>query len=170
LKAVADASSLIHPAKVPRFWKLMKETFEEILIPEAVWKEILKGKEIMSPDVPVIEEAIKAGWIKVRKLKSKARLAEGLGEGEKEAIALMKEHGRKVDWLLIDDKIASTRARLMGLSVRSAMYLLIYWERKGMTKESQSLQMLDDMVKADYYLSSEDYVAVKELITRPPVS
>jgi predicted nucleic acid-binding protein len=65
LKAIADTSSLIHPAKVRRFWRLMRNTFEEILVPNAVYQEILKGKEIGSPDVPVIEEAVREGWIRV---------------------------------------------------------------------------------------------------------
>ncbi|MBI4257856.1 MAG: hypothetical protein HY619_02780, partial [Thaumarchaeota archaeon] len=90
MKAVADASSLIHPAKLPRFWALMKETVEEIFIPEAVYNEVLKGKEIRSPDVPVIERAIEEGWIKVRKVALKAKLPEDLGAGEKEAITLMQ--------------------------------------------------------------------------------
>jgi len=34
LKGVADASSLIHSAKVPKFWALLKETFQEIYIPK----------------------------------------------------------------------------------------------------------------------------------------
>lgn len=162
MKAVADTSSLIHPAKVPRFWALMKETFKEILIPEAVFKEIAKGREIESPDVPVIERAVNEGWIKVRKVEQKPRLPDSLGEGEKEAIALMQKE--KAKWLLMDDKVASTTAKLMGLKVRPTVYLLIYWTRKGVTNASQASEMLDRMVKVGYRLSSEDYIAIKELI------
>lgn len=163
MKAVADASSLIHPAKVPRFWILLKETFEEICIPEAVYKEILKGKEIQSPDVPVIEGAISDGWVKVVRVETLPRLPENLGKGEKEAIALMEQ--LKVDWLLLDDRVASTTARLRGHAVRSIAYLLIYWKRKGIISKAQATKFLDDIVKSGCYLSSRDYVNIKEIIT-----
>lgn len=162
MKAVADTSSLIHPAKVPKFWNLVKETFEKIYIPEAVHKEILKGRQIQSPDIPVIERAIEDKWIKVMKVTAKPVLPENLGRGEKEAIALTEQ--LKVNWLLMDDQVASTTARLRGLRVRPTAYLLIYWKRKGKITQTQAAKLLDDLVKAGYYLSSKDYINIKELI------
>ncbi len=101
-------------------------TFKEVLIPEAVLKEILKGRQMGSLDVPLIESVIEEGWIKVRKLKDKPKsLLDYLGEGEKEAITLMKSE-KEADWLLMDDEIASRAARLMNINVRPAVYLLIY--------------------------------------------
>jgi len=163
LKAVANASSLIHPAKVPRFWSLLRETFEKIYIPEAVYTEVLKGREIQSPEVPVIEGWISDGWIKVTTVKFEPRLPGNLGRGEKEAIALMEQ--LKVDWLLLDDKVALTTARLRGLRVRSTAYLLIYWRRKGKISPAQAIKLLDDLVKSGYYLSSKDYINIKESLT-----
>jgi predicted nucleic acid-binding protein len=164
LKAVADTSSLIHPAKVPEFWKRMQETFQKILIPEAVHREILRGKEIGSSDVTIIEDAIEQGWIEIRKIKTERGLPDNLGEGEKEAISLMKREKEKIDWLLMDDEIASRTARLAGLKVHPAVYLLMYRRKKGLTEPSQSLMMLDDLVKSGYRLSSKDYLAVRNLI------
>lgn len=162
MKAVSDASSLIHSAKVPRLWTLLRETFEEIYIPEAVRREILRGTENQSPDVPVIEEAISKGWIKVVKVEEQPRLRESLGLGEKEAIALMEQ--MKLDWLLLDDRIASMTARLRGLHVRSIAYLLIYLKRKSAINQTQATELLDDLVETGYYLNSRDYVAIKKLI------
>jgi predicted nucleic acid-binding protein len=165
LKAVADASSLIHPAKIPRFWRLMKQTFDEILIPEAVYQEILQGKEIGSPDVPVVEEEVTKGWIKVRKVKARLRLPENLGRGEKEATSLMRESD--TDWLLIDDRVASTAARLIGVKTRSTAYLLIYWTRKGVIAPDEALELLDSLVGVGYHLSLRDYLSIKKRITAP---
>lgn len=168
MKAVADTSSLIHPAKVPLFWKAMRETFEQIIIPQAVLDEILKGKHLGSPDVPEIEKAIDDGWIKVVKSKKVIRnppLSDNLGEGEKECISLaMQEAGRKIDWLLMDDEIAAKTARSMGLPVRSTSYLPIYWAKKGDVKASKVLEMLDDLVRVGYRLGTKDYVAIKDII------
>lgn len=163
MKAVADASSLIHPAKVPRFWSLMRQTFDRLLIPEAVYQEILKGREIGSPDVPVVEEAIVKGWIKVKKVKTRIRLPGNLGRGESEAISLMTESG--AGWLLMDDRVASTTARLVGMKVRSTVYLLIFWKRKGLIDQNEAIELLDSLVEVGYHLSSRDCISIKKHIT-----
>lgn len=162
MRAVANASSLIHPAKVPEFWNLMKQTFETIYIPKAVYKEILKGREIQSPDIPIIERAVSEGWIKVLEVEIQPPLPENLGKGEKEAIALTEQI--KLNWLLLDDRVASIAAKLRGIRVRSITYLILYWKQKGVINQSQAIQLLDDLVKSGYYLSLRDYITVKELI------
>lgn len=166
MKAVADTSSLIHPAKVPTFWEEIHRTFDEIMIPEAVHKEILKGKEIGSSDVPVIERAVDQGWIKVMKVTvpQNSGLPDNLGLGEKEAIVLMRKKRKEADWLLMDDEIASRTARLFNFEVRPAVYLLIYWTRKNRIGASNALALLDDLVDTGYRLSSKDYVSVKKSI------
>ena len=121
MKAVADSSALIHPAKVPDFWSLLKKTFDEIRIPGAVHEEILKGKNFGSSDVPVIEKSIEQGWIKVVKTKAKGDLPNNLGAGEREAITLAFKWRNKFDWLLIDDEIAAKTARYLGLPVPSCL-------------------------------------------------
>lgn len=163
MKVVANASSLIHSAKVPKFWVLLKETFKEVYIPQAVYHEILKGREIQSPDIPLVERAISDGWIKIVEVQAVPKLPNNLGQGEKEAIALTEQ--LKINWVLIDDRVASTTARLRGLEVRSIAYLLIYLKRKGKINQTQAINLLDDLIKSGYYLSSRDYVNIKEILT-----
>ena len=163
MRAVADASSLIHPAKIPRFWALMKRTFNEVLIPDGVYQEILKGRELGSADVAVIEREIALAWIKVRRVRTLLRLPNNLGRGEREAISLMKES--RADWLLIDDRVASTTARLMGVVTRSSAYLLIFWNRKGVIGRDEALELLDGLVDVGYRLGSKDYVTIKKYIS-----
>lgn len=163
MKAVADTSALVHPAKVPAFWKLMKATFEELLIPEAVHQEILRGREKSRSDVPIIITAIEEGWIKVRKdVKILEPLQNYLGEGEKEAINLMLKE--RLDWLLIDDKLALNIALAMGLNARYSVYLLPFWIRRGMLGSSKALELLDQLVETGYYLRPTDYMSVRKLI------
>ncbi len=140
----------------------MRNTFEEIVVPEAVYQEILKGKEIGSPEVPVIEKAIREVWIRVKKTRPNKNLPDNLGRGEKEAMTLMQNE--PADWLLMDDLLASTTARLMGIEVRPAVYLLIYWTKKGATTKDEAVEMLDELVGSGYRLSSKDYLAIKELV------
>ncbi|MHB1907813.1 MAG: hypothetical protein ACYCQJ_02940 [Nitrososphaerales archaeon] len=116
MKAIADTSSVIYPAKVSSFWKVMKDTFEEILIPEAVHEEILRGKEFGSSDVPIIERAIDDGWLIVAKMtrRTKTELPQNLGEGEKQAITLMLQSKAKgTNWLVNYQRIYSLASRFL---------------------------------------------------------
>jgi len=71
----------------------------------------------------------------------------------------------KIDVLLMDDRVASTTARLRNLPARPIAYLLTYWKRKNILNRDKAMKLLDDLVKTGYYLSSRDYVSIKELIT-----
>jgi predicted nucleic acid-binding protein len=95
-------------------------------------------------------------------VKSQLRLPNNLGRGEKEAISLMRETG--ADWLLIDDRIASTTARLIGMKVRSTVYLLIFWKKKGVIDQDEALELLDSLIGVGYHLSSRDYISIKKHI------
>ena len=128
--------------------------------------EILKGRHLENSDVPVIEKAVQEGWIKVVNVKKHRtpELPKNLGAGETEAIILILQADEKIDWLLMDDEIATKTARSMGIVVRSASYLPIFWARKGNVKVSEAVGMLDDLVSSGYRLPSQDYVAIKDLI------
>ena len=162
MRAISDASSLIHAAKVPRLWKALQETFEEIRIPQAVHAEILRGKGIQSPDVPVILSAISGGWMKVVPTTVAPSLPENLGAGEREAITLMMR--TEADWLLMDDQVASTTARLLGVPVRSLTYLIVHLVATGLIGAGEGDRLLDDLVDSGYYLGSKDYIKITKLL------
>lgn len=161
MRAVSDASSLIHAAKVPALWELLQETFDEVVIPAAVHAEILRGEEIRSPDVPVIENAISRGWVRVEKVES-SDLPDNLGRGEREAISLMTN--LKADWLLMDDRVASTTARLLGLPARSLAYLITHTVELGTIGGHAGLGLLDELVESGYYLGSRDYLEIRKAV------
>jgi predicted nucleic acid-binding protein len=163
LKAVADTSSLVHPAKVSPFWALMRATFEEILIAEAVFEEILAGKDRYRDDVSIILSAVDEGWIKVRKgVRIIEPLPSYLGEGEKETINLMLKE--RLDWLLMDDQLTRNVARSVGLNPRYSVYLLPFWIRSKTITKSKALDLLDQLIESGYYLKSTHYLAVRKLI------
>ena len=164
MRAVSDASSLIHAARVPELWVALQRAFEEMLIPEAVHAEILKGEDIRSPDVPVILGAISEGWVKVIPGIDVPYLPDNLGAGERGATSLITRAG--VDWLLMDDQVASTTARLFGLEVRSLAYVIVYLAGKRLIEGSQAKVLLDDLVNSGYFLSSTDYLAIRELLEK----
>jgi len=163
MRAVSDASSLIHAARVPALWKLLEETFDEVLIPAAVHAEILRGGEIRSPDIPVIENAISRGWVRVGRA-DVSDLPDNLGLGEREAITMMTVV--KFGWLLMDDRVASTTARLLGLPVRSLAYLIIHAVSVKKIGSEEGLGLLDELVESGYYLGSRDYIKIRNMVIK----
>ena len=151
----------------------MKLTFEKILIPEAVLAEILRGKEFGSSDIPEIERAMDANWIRLTRVERGRRKnfmsrSNNLGEGESEAIALMlqiKSKKERADWLLMDDEVPAKTARSLGLTVRPVSYLPIYWAQKGYLSSLEAVNFLDDLVRTGYRLSPRDYITIKDIIS-----
>jgi predicted nucleic acid-binding protein len=87
-----------------------------------------------------------------------------LGAGEREAISLMAR--AEADWLLMDDQVASTTARLLGLRVRSLAYLVVYLVARGVLGDDEGSALLDDLVDSGYYLGSRDYLTIKKLLNK----
>ncbi len=64
---VSNATPLIYLAKLGRL-HLLKDFFQEVIIPEEVKRVVVdRGKEQNSVDAFVVEEALKEGWIKIKK-------------------------------------------------------------------------------------------------------
>ena len=60
---ISNATPLVYLAKADRL-DLLLSLFEEILIPEAVYEEVVsKGKQLGRADALIVEKAIRAGRI-----------------------------------------------------------------------------------------------------------
>ena len=101
-KAVSDSSTLIHLAGIGRL-KLLMEFYKKILIPSAVWKEVVEeGRS--RPGAREVEEGRRSGWIEVVELtnESVVRLLKlELHDGEAETIALAIEQRPEI--VLLDE-------------------------------------------------------------------
>lgn len=123
LQIVSNSSPLIALAQVHKF-QLLKEIFEQIHIPEAVYKEVVIAGEA-EPGDKETKAGIEDGWIKKERVKdtiSVIALASILGQGEAEAIILAKE--TDTDYLLIDEVTAREEAGLMGVEVMGTLGIL----------------------------------------------
>jgi predicted nucleic acid-binding protein len=99
---------------------LLRELFDEIVIPEAV---ILEMKHERTPEVVRLWIDAPPAWIKVKKPSPESlEKIGGLGRGESEAIALALE--QKADALLMDDRKAIREARKNNLTVITTLALL----------------------------------------------
>lgn len=165
--AVADTSALIHPAKNSEFIGILKKIFDKIYLPPSVYNEsIVRGKERGKRDALLLEGLMEEGFLIQkplndvgRRIKEKLSKMRGLGDGEIEAISLARQ--LDMDNILIDDKLASEAARVLGLKPIPITYVLILAVGRGIIKLTEGLEMLDQMIGAGYRLSAEDYMAIR---------
>lgn len=119
---VSDASPLILLARVGRL-DLLRAISSDVLAPPAVWAEATR--EPLAPGASVVAAAT---WIRIlaptRPLPSNGTL----GAGEREAIALAREHGAI---LVVDDAAARRRARVEGLRLTGTLGVLVLARRTG---------------------------------------
>lgn len=129
-KAVSDSSTLIHLAGIGRL-KLLMEFYKKILIPSAVWKEVVEeGRS--RPGAREVEEGRRSGWIEVVELtnESVVRLLKlELHDGEAETIALAIEQRPEI--VLLDETEARRVADAYGLHKTGLIGILLRAKLEG---------------------------------------
>ncbi len=86
MKVVSNASPLINLARIGQL-SLLPRIFERILIPEAVWQEVV----VDGDDQPGAKELLQADWVERAEVSNRQlvrSLRQELDPGEAEAIAL----------------------------------------------------------------------------------
>ena len=111
MNVVSNSSILISLARIGKL-DLLRQLYVEIIVPEAVWDEVVvKGSGYSGA-----EEVRTSSWIKIKTVSNKhlvEALRQHLGAGESEAIALALEI--KADLLLMDEHLGRETARHFGL-------------------------------------------------------
>jgi predicted nucleic acid-binding protein len=131
---------------------LLKDLFEEVIIPQEVYIEAVeKGLQGGFADAQIIKECINEGWIKLCKLNSKdqtmfQKISENAFEihsGEAQAIVLAREMKLL---LLMDESAGRAFAQAWGLKVKGTIYVLISALKKGLISETQAKETVLTMV------------------------
>jgi predicted nucleic acid-binding protein len=138
---VSDASPLIALSAVARL-DLLRELFGTVLIPEAVYVEIVQS----GAGLPGAKEVDEAEWITPRTVGNTGLvkvLGLDLDPGESEAIVLALETG--ADLLLMDERKARRTATRLGLKVAGTLGLLVLAKQEGLLQEIRPV--LDALVK-----------------------
>ena len=127
---ISDSSTLIHLADIGRL-SLLKEFYGKIIIPPAVWREVVeegKGRA----GAAEVEEARRAKWIEVVLPVDEPflrLLRRDLNEGEAEVIALAL--AQQADLVLLDESEARRIAELYGLLKTGVIGVLMRAKREG---------------------------------------
>ncbi len=152
---VSNATPLIYLAKIGKL-NLLKIIFGDIIIPEEVKIEVVdKGKKLGEKDAYIIEQRIKDGWINV----SSTKVLEspiGLEKGEIDALSLAKNLGQKE--ILVDEISARTAAKLLGLTPRGTLFVLMKALEIGELNLDEFLDTLSDLVRQGFRLKEEVYL------------
>ena len=151
-RVVVNASPLIALFRSGQA-ELLGQLWPEVMIPEAVWMEVLAGEDAAARGLPV------APWAKQVTVTAVAPTiaAWDLGPGESEVLTFALEHpGYRV---IVDDAEARRCARTFGISILGTGGTLILAKRRGLiVSVSESLMALRN---AGLWLSDELVLLLK---------
>ena len=152
----SNSSPLIHLARSDALG-LLKEIFGEVAIPRAVYQEVVeRGKELKLPDASKVEFAMKAGWIRLVRLK-KEKLREAkelgrcfdLGRGEIEAIMLAKQINTL---LLIDERPARRVASTLGIKNVGTLGVILRAVELGMLNKEKVREKVRKLIEGKFFI------------------
>jgi len=131
MTVVADASILISLSSIGQLTLLHERFPEGVLIPPAVWREVVEeGRER-----PGGRDVAEADWVIVQNVTALeiVQLLRGeLDEGETEAIALAHQVGARI--VLLDERNGRRAAKQLDLKVLGTIGVLIWARRSGRVK------------------------------------
>jgi predicted nucleic acid-binding protein len=151
VKAVVNSTPLIALAVIDQV-DLLNSLFDEVLIPETVYEEVvLKGE-----NRPGVSEIRNANWLIVKAPQNQPSLpAEllGLDPGERDVILLGQDVA--ADWLLIDEKLARRVAGVMGFQVKGTLGVLVIAYRTGLISRAEVLDATKTLAMSSVRLSQK---------------
>lgn len=142
---ISNSTPLINFGMIGKL-NILKELFNQISIPNAVWREIVLGGR----EYPVSSLIKKADWIKrhsISNLELYRNLLREIDEGEAEVIVLAIEN--KAELVLLDEAEARDIAEYHGLNFSGTIGCLIEAKRVGIVSTIKPL--LDKMINDAHY-------------------
>jgi len=159
---VSDASPLIALGRIGRL-DLLREIFGTLVLPEAVWTEVVEAGTEKEGALKVAESS----WISRQSVRDQSLvnlLRHDLGAGEAEAIALARECN--ADFLLIDERLGRSAAKSLGLKVVGLVGVLIEARERGLVTDAGTL--INRLhIEAGFWISEERRNLVTGSFTEP---
>ena len=145
-KEVVNSTPLIVLCGIGKL-ELLREMYEEISIPLAVFREVTA-----KDDSACVQLRSAGAWVHVEQIKDyseKKMYKARLHDGEVEGMILAQE--QKADLVVIDDNAAKKTAKYLGLTVTGTLGILVKAKQCGIIKEVRSL--LSEMKQNGFYVS-----------------
>lgn len=150
---VSNATPLIALARIDQL-DLLRNLFGTIIIPQAVYEEVVTG----APDRPGSVEVRQAGWIQTRSPTDQTKvdyLRADLDPGEAETLVLAEELA--ASWVLLDESKARLAAQFLGLKFIGTIGILLLAKRMGQITAVRPF--LNELKAQKFYLSDRVYHA-----------
>lgn len=157
---VSNATPLIYLAKAGKI-DLLRKVFDQVYVPLEVKIEVVdRGKQLGIEDAYIIEKAIDEDWLKVLRAEPLETPIK-LQPGEVAVLSLAKKLGLRE--VLIDEASARAAARLLDLTPRGTVYVLLKALESRDIDLNMFLEVLSRMIGQGFRLKEEVYVeAVRE--------
>ena len=146
-KVIVNSTPLIILSRINHL-SILKELYEEIIIPQAVFKEVTNKEDF------ICRQILKnLHWIKMFDCKSNDRkmYQAKLHAGEVEVMILAQE--LNADLIILDDNAAKKTAKYLGLNVTGTLGVLLKAKRENLIESVQPLIKM--MLNNGFYLSDE---------------
>jgi predicted nucleic acid-binding protein len=162
---VSDATPLIYLAKAGKIG-LLRTVFGRVIIPDEVKVEVVdRGKQLGEADSYIVEKAINDddGWLKVLSvdvLETPIRLE----PGEAAVLSLAKKLGLRE--VLVDEVSARAAARLLDLTPRGTIFVLLRALEKKEMNLDEFLRVLSQMIGEGFRLREEVYIEAVRIARR----
>lgn len=152
---IADTTPVISLLKIKRL-DLLQKLFGEVFIPDAVYKELTSDKRFASEAYAVTN----ASYIRAVSVSNPGavrilRMAEGLDQGESEAIVLTDE--LQADVLLMDEAKGRAVSGRMGITVMGTVGILISAYEDGLITSEEARMCIDGLQKSGRHIGERHY-------------
>jgi len=157
LPTVSNTSPLIWLSKIGKL-TLLKDLFNEILIPEEVYKEAVeRGLQEGFSEALIIKEGVDQGWIKISRLgeneitlcKKIMKHAFEIHMGEAQAIVLARRIGANA-LLLMDESSGRAFAEAWGLRVNGIIFVIMTGLRRGLLSGVEAKEAVLTLVQKGF--------------------
>lgn len=160
---VSNASPLINISGLKLFQHL-PALYDKLLIPEAVFKEVVKTGTGRS-GAKKVSDGLKSGFIdrrQVGNILAVSALSEFIGDGESEAIILASEIS--ADAIILDDNKARNIAHSMNLNVIGTIGILLALKERNIISEIRPY--LIKAVSSGFRISTRLFIKVLGLMIK----
>jgi predicted nucleic acid-binding protein len=153
---VADASVLIHLARIGRF-HLLRTVYDQICIASSVFAEVVEKGWGLAGSIET-ERAVREGWIKVLDVVDKWKVREMAAThrihlANAETVQLARE--AKASVLLADEEEVRELAIEFGLEVRGCLGLLVEAARRELMSVKEAKKDAERLIEEGYRISEE---------------
>lgn len=148
---ISDTTPIISLIKINRL-DLLEKLFEEVLIPEAVYRE-LTTNALFENEAKIVKTSsfLKTSSVQNRKSLQLLQAVSGLDDGESEAIVLADE--LKSDVLIMDERKGRKVAEKLGIKITGTVGVLLQSYSENMISSDEIKTYLDQLKNSNIRLS-----------------